>query len=104
MNDESSRSHAIFTILFTQVGINKLAVKSLSYNTTQTDIQVNNDKRILRPLSSRRIVFTIPCHVRFMVINFVFIVVSQAKFHTDMPSETVSKIHLVDLAGRSVNH
>ncbi|XP_022801336.1 kinesin-like protein KIF16B, partial [Stylophora pistillata] len=43
MNDVSSRSHAIFTILFTQ-----------------------------------------------------------AKFYTDMPSETVSKIHLVDLAGRLV--
>ncbi|PFX18788.1 Kinesin-like protein KIF16B [Stylophora pistillata] len=42
MNDVSSRSHAIFTILFTQ-----------------------------------------------------------AKFYTDMPSETVSKIHLVDLAGRT---
>ena len=29
-------------------------------------------------------------------------IVLQAKFYTDMPSETVSKIHLVDLAGRSV--
>ena len=27
----------------------------------------------------------------------------QAKFYTDMPSETVSKIHLVDLAGRFVD-
>ena len=30
-------------------------------------------------------------------INF-----TQAKFYTDMPSETVSKMHLVDLAGRLV--
>ena len=32
-------------------------------------------------------------------LNYVLF---QAKFYTDMPSETVSKIHLVDLAGRLV--
>ena len=37
-------------------------------------------------------------HLKF---KYCFIVL-QAKFYTDMPSETVSKIHLVDLAGRSV--
>ena len=30
-------------------------------------------------------------------------IIFQAKFYTDMPSETVSKIHLVDLAGRLVS-
>ena len=33
---------------------------------------------------------------------FEFCMFFQAKFYTDMPSETVSKIHLVDLAGRFV--
>ena len=33
-------------------------------------------------------------------VNIDFALSLQAKFFTDMPSETVSKIHLVDLAGR----
>lgn len=37
-----------------------------------------------------------------MAITFVSLL--QAKFMEDMPSETISKIHLVDLAGRFVTH
>ena len=33
-------------------------------------------------------------------IYLLFILLSQAKFDHDMPCETVSKINLVDLAGR----
>ena len=34
----------------------------------------------------------------------IFVSLLQAKFMEDMPSETISKIHLVDLAGRFVTH
>lgn len=34
-----------------------------------------------------------------MLLQFCFSVLLQAKFDSEMPCETVSKIHLVDLAG-----
>ena len=36
--------------------------------------------------------------------NRIYVSSLQAKFMEDMPSETISKIHLVDLAGRFVIH
>ena len=76
MNNTSSRSHAIFTIKFTQV------VKKITRIYTKTS----------------------PTRTKF-IIDFVVIVsnIFQARFMGDMPSETISKIHLVDLAGRFVS-
>ena len=70
MNEVSSRSHAIFTIKFTQV-----------FNKTQA-------------------VSLFPISVLVTINNKQLFLFLQAKFLENLPSETISKIHLVDLAGR----
>lgn len=48
--------------------------------------------------------FILSFHWKKLHVNHIFVSSLQAKFMEDMPSETISKIHLVDLAGRFVIH
>ena len=105
MNDCSSRSHAIFTISFTQVLF--ISFQLLRY-CRNLCLDSQDDKYSLLALYNRmandwrlpRRMFPIPFILHH---SHQFFFEFQAKFNENEPCEMYSNINLVDLAGRWVN-
>ncbi|TKC51071.1 hypothetical protein EI555_007000 [Monodon monoceros] len=84
MNDVSSRSHAIFTINFTQLHL-------------KCNLMYTRKKYLAgfcRVLDIKKLAL---CLIKSKFSSLPAL--REAKFDSEMPCETVSKIHLVDLAG-----